>query len=121
VSDVAAAAAAAAAAVRTEHAVVVRILVTFHYSLLLVTKAVGSRYLVFVTLIVTQALRAERGSRVAAAVILIPNSLSVAPSLYWRHAQLQRAANTLEHRWTRKTAQLQIPILHLSLSKLNAI
>ena len=45
------------------------ILVTFHYSLLLVTTAVGIRYLVFVTLIVTQALRAERGSRVAAAVI----------------------------------------------------
>jgi len=98
----------------------VRILVTFHYSLLLVTTAVGSRYLVFVTLIVTQALRVERGSRVAAAVILIPNSLSVAPSLYWRRAQLQRAAITLEHRWTRKTAQLQIPILHLSHSKLNA-
>jgi len=50
----------------------VRILVTFHYSLLLVTTAVGIRYLVFVTLIVTQVLRAERGSRVAAAVILIP-------------------------------------------------
>ena len=60
---------------------VVRILVTFHYSLLLVTAAVGIRYLVFVTLIVTRALRAERGSRVAAAVILIPNSISVARSL----------------------------------------
>jgi len=55
---------------------VVRILVTFHYSLLLVTPAVGIRYLGFVTLIVTQALRAQRGSPVAAAVILIPNSIS---------------------------------------------
>jgi len=48
---------------------VVQIHVTFHYSLLLVTSAVASRYLVFVTLIVTQALRAQRGSRVAAAII----------------------------------------------------
>ena len=98
----------------------VRILVTFRYSLLLVTTAVGIRYLVFVTLIVTQALRAERGNRIPSAIILIPNSISVTPSLYWCRAQLQRAANTLEHRWTRKTAQLQFPILHLSHSKLNA-
>jgi len=58
-----------------------RILVTFHYSLLLVTLAVGIRYLGFVTLIVTQALRAQRGSPVAAAVILIPNSISAAPPI----------------------------------------
>ena len=80
--------------------VVVRILVTFHYSLLLVTSAVGIRYLGFVTLIVTQALRAQRGSRVAAAVILIPNSISAAPLISWHRMQLQRAANTLKHTWT---------------------
>jgi len=86
------------------------ILVTFHYSLLLVTSAVGIRYLGFVTLIVTQALRAQRGSPVAAAVILIPNSISATASSYLLapHATAESGKCTRAHMDQKKTEQLQI-------------
>ena len=95
-----------------------RILVTFHYSLLLVTSAVG-RYLGFVTLIVTQALRAQRGSPVAAAVILIPNSISAAPSyLLALHATAESGKYTRAHMDQKKLRNYKFQIQNLSFIEL---
>jgi len=99
----------------TWYRLVVQILVTYHYSLLLVTSAVGIRYLGFVTLIVSQALRAQRGSRVAAAVILIPNSISAASShLLALHATAESGKYTRAHMDQKKLRNSKFQIQNLS-------